>query len=99
VVASPVAFLAAWWRGWGAGGIFFFAAALYFVTYEGLHALYHQPDSTLRKIGLGGRWFDKMRSHHRHHHRLDRMAHVNFNVTFPFADRLLGTLERPAPRD
>jgi len=36
----------------------------------------------------------KMRSHHRHHHRLDRMSHVNFNVTFPLMDTLLGTRER-----
>ena len=94
VFASPVAFLAAWWRGWGAAGIFFFAAAMYFVTYEGLHALYHLPDATLRKIGLGGSGFDKLRSHHRHHHRLDRMAHVNFNVTFPLVDWVMGTREK-----
>jgi hypothetical protein len=95
IVASPVAFLAAWWRGWGAAGIFFLSAALYFVTYEGLHALYHLPDATLRRIGLHGRLFDRMRAHHRHHHRLDRMSHVNFNVTFPLMDWLLGTRERP----
>jgi hypothetical protein len=94
VVASPVAFLAAWWRGWGAAGIFFLAAALYFVTYEGLHALYHLPDATLRRIGLGGKGFDKLRSHHRHHHRLDRMSHVNFNVTFPLVDWVMGTKEK-----
>jgi hypothetical protein len=97
LVASPVGLLAAWWRGWGAAGIFFFAAALYFVSYEGLHALYHLPDGSLRRIGLGGRSFDRMRSHHRHHHRLDRMAHVNFNVTFPLMDWALGTREREAP--
>jgi hypothetical protein len=94
IVASPVALLAAWWRGWGAAGIFFLAAALYFVTYEGLHALYHLPDATLARIGLGGRLFQRMRGHHRHHHRLDRMSYVNFNVTFPLMDLLLGTRER-----
>jgi hypothetical protein len=99
IVASPVAFAAAWWRGWGAAGIFYLAAALYFVTYEGLHALYHLPDATLRRVGLGGRLFQKMRSHHRHHHRLDRMAHVNFNVTFPLMDTLLGTRERESVED
>ena len=67
---------------------------MYFVTYEGLHALYHLPDATLRRIGLGGRGFDRLRSHHRHHHRLDRMAHVNFNVTFPLMDWLMGTREK-----
>ncbi len=97
-----MALLAAWWRGWGAAGIFFLAAALYFVTYEALHALYHLPDPTLRRMGLGGRGFDRMRVHHRHHHRLDRMAHVNFNVTFPLVDWVMGTKEKetapPVPR-
>jgi len=92
-VSSPVALLAAWWRGWGAAGIFFLSAALYFAAYETLHAFYHLPENTLRKMGLGGPLFRKMRGHHRHHHRLDRMSHVNFNVTFPLMDTLLGTRE------
>jgi hypothetical protein len=93
VLASPVALLAGWWRGPGAAGIFYLAAVAYFVTYESMHALYHLPDTTLRRIGLGGRLFQRLRSHHRHHHRLDRMSHVNFNVTFPLMDWLLGTKE------
>jgi hypothetical protein len=92
-VASPVALLAWWWRGPGAAGIFYLAAALYFLAYETMHALYHMPDAFLRRVGLGGALFQRMRSHHRHHHRLDRMAHVNFNVTFPLMDWLLGTKE------
>jgi hypothetical protein len=95
VLASPIALLAAWWRGPGAAGIFFLAAALYFLTYESLHALYHMPRSFLRRVGLGGELFQRMQAHHRHHHRLNRMAHVNFNVTFPLMDWLLGTKESP----
>jgi Fatty acid hydroxylase superfamily len=95
VMASPVALLAAWWRGAGAAGIFYLAAALYFLTYETLHALYHMPPAFLRRVGLGGTLFSKMQRHHRHHHRLDRMAHVNFNVTFPLMDWVLGTKEAP----
>lgn len=93
VVVSPVALLAAWARGAGAAGVCYFAAVIYFVAYEGMHALYHQSDATLRRIGLGGPLFQRMRAHHRHHHRLDRMSHVNFNVTFPLMDWLLGTKE------
>ena len=93
VLASPVALAAGWWRGRGAAGIFYLAAALYFLTYESLHALYHMPEPFLRRVGLGGPLFQRMRSHHRHHHRLDRMAHVNFNVTFPLMDWLLVTKE------
>jgi hypothetical protein len=96
-LASPVALLAAWWRGAGAAGIFFFAAALYFVAYETLHALYHMPPALLRRIGLGGRLFAAMSAHHRHHHRIERMAHVNFNVTFPLMDWLFGTKEKATP--
>jgi hypothetical protein len=91
--SSPVALLAAWWRGWGAAGIFYLAAALYFLAYETLHALYHMPPAFLARVGLGGPLFQRMQRHHRHHHRLDRMAHVNFNVTFPLMDWLLGTKE------
>ena len=94
IVVSPVALAAAWWRGPGAAGIFYFSAALYFCAYEGMHALYHLPDPTLRRVGLGGSLFNRMRAHHRHHHRMERMAHVNFNVTFPLMDWLLGTKER-----
>jgi hypothetical protein len=94
-MASPVAILGAWWRGPGVAGIFYLAAALYFLVYETLHALYHLPGPTLRRMGLGGRHlFEALKSHHRHHHRLDRMAQVNFNVTFPLMDWLLGTRER-----
>jgi Fatty acid hydroxylase superfamily len=93
VMASPVGLLAAWWRGPGAAGIFYLAAALYFLTYETMHALYHMPPAFLQRVGLGGSLFTRMQRHHRHHHRLDRMAHVNFNVTFPLMDWLLGTKE------
>lgn len=93
VAASPVAVIAGLLRGWGAVGIFYFSALIYFVSYEGLHALYHMPEAVLRKLGLGGAGFDFLRSHHRHHHRLDRMAHVNFNVTVPLMDWVFGTKE------
>ena len=35
-----------------------------------------------------------LRRHHHHHHNAARMAKVNFNVTFPLADAVLGTYER-----
>jgi hypothetical protein len=94
---SPVGVVLGLWRGSGAVGIFYFSCALYFCCYEGMHALYHQTDATLAKVGLGGRLFRRMQNHHRHHHRLDRMSHVNFNVTFPLMDWLLGTKETPTP--
>lgn len=95
VVASPVMVLAGVLRGPGLAGVFLLAAVAYFLMYETLHALYHLPDATLNRAGVGRwRWFRALQAHHRHHHELGRMAHVNFNVTFPLMDRLLGTNER-----
>jgi hypothetical protein len=94
VLASPIALLGAWWRGSGAAGIFYLSAVLYFVAYESMHAIFHLPERTLARMHLaGGRLFEYLRGHHRHHHRLDRMSHVNFNVTFPLMDWLCRTNE------
>lgn len=99
VAVSPIAIGAAALRGPGLAGVFYLAAILYFLTYEALHAAYHLPEPTLRRLGLTAWPFSAMRAHHRHHHRLDRMTHVNFNVTFPLADTVLGTRERSTPID
>jgi hypothetical protein len=93
VIATPIALLAALLRGSGAAGVFYIAAVAYFLLYETLHALYHLPPPLLRRLHLGGRLFCAMQAHHRHHHRLDRMTFVNFNVTFPLMDWLLHTKE------
>ena len=82
-------------RGPGLAGVFLLAAVAYFAMYETLHALYHLPEATLDRIGLGRRsLFRRLRAHHAHHHILGRMAHVNFNVTIPLMDVLLGTNEK-----
>ncbi len=95
VVVSPVALVVAWLRGSGLAGIFYLFCAANFLYYELLHGSYHLPEATLAKLGLGSsRLFRALQSHHRHHHRLDRMAHVNFNVTLPLCDWLAGTKER-----
>jgi hypothetical protein len=95
VVASPVIVLAGLLRGPGLAGVFVLAAVLYFVSYESLHALYHLPDETLNRIGLGRLGvFRRMQAHHARHHVLRRMADVNFNVTVPLMDWLFRTKER-----
>jgi hypothetical protein len=95
VVTSPVIVLAGLLRGPGLAGIFLLAAVAYFLSYETLHALYHLPVATLDRLAIG-RWrlFRKLQAHHTHHHVLGRMAHVNFNVTIPLMDIVLGTKER-----
>jgi len=96
VVASPVMLLAGFLRGPGLAGIFLLAAVAYFLMYEALHALYHLSDATLDRAGIGRLpAFRRRQAHHRRHHVLGRMAHVNFNVTFPWMDWLFRTTEKP----
>jgi hypothetical protein len=96
LIASPILLLAGFLRGPGLAGIFLLAAVAYFLMYEALHALYHLPDATLDRAGLGRLGaFRRRQAHHRRHHVLGRMAHVNFNVTFPWMDWLFGTTEKP----
>jgi sterol desaturase/sphingolipid hydroxylase (fatty acid hydroxylase superfamily) len=95
VVASPIMVVAGLLRGPGLSGVFLLGAVGYFLCYETLHALYHLRDDTLDRAGIGRlRAFRRLQAHHRHHHILGRMAAVNFNVTVPLWDRLLGTLEK-----
>ena len=91
---GPVVALVVWAFGRGAGGLLLLTGASTFVLYEGMHALYHLPASTLERLRLdGSRLFGVLYRHHRHHHRLTRMRWVNFNISCPLTDRLLGTLE------
>ncbi len=83
-------------RGPGVVGIFYVFALLYYMSYEVLHGMYHTNEATQRRYGLwNNKLFQFLRSHHAHHHRLDRMSKVNFNVTLPLADYLTGTRETP----
>lgn len=94
--ASPIAVAAGLVGGPALAGVFLVSAVLYFLLYELIHTLHHLPRATLSRSWVG-RWrvVGWLRAHHHHHHQLDRMAKVNFNVTFPFADWLLRTYEQP----
>jgi hypothetical protein len=94
VLASPIALGAALVRGPAVAGVFYVTAAGYFLFYETMHALYHLPAPLLRRLGLDGPLFRALHAHHRHHHRLDRMSFVNFNVTLPLMDWLFRTKEK-----
>lgn len=63
---------------------------LYYMNYEFLHLAYHLPETS--RIG---RWppIVHLRWLHQTHHDPGRMAKVNFNVSYPIMDRLLGTLD------
>ena len=91
---APTVALVAWALGRGAAGTFLLTGVTSFVLYEGMHTLYHLPPDRLARLGLGEHGlFGRLYRHHRHHHRLARMRWVNFNISCPFADRLLGTFE------
>jgi hypothetical protein len=88
VVATPIGLLVGVVFGANLGWLFAATAISYFLTYEWLHWSYHQPDDSL----IGRLWFiRRLRQHHQLHHDLRRMTTVNFNITFPIADRLFGT--------
>jgi hypothetical protein len=94
---APIGAAVAWAFGRGAAGLFLLTAVATFVLYEGLHALYHFPSPTLRRLRLlDNRVFRFLHAHHRHHHRLTRMRWTNFNISVPLSDRWFATLESEA---
>jgi hypothetical protein len=94
VGVAPLVALVAWSLGRGAAGALLLTGVSSFVLYEAMHALYHLPPELLARLGLdGSRLFGILYRHHRHHHRLARMRWVNFNISCPLTDLLLGTLE------
>lgn len=93
-VMAPLVALLAWGLGRGTAGCFLLTGVVSFVSYEGMHALYHLPAGVLARLGVDrNRLFGWLHRHHAHHHRLARMRWVNFNISCPLADRLFGTLE------
>jgi sterol desaturase/sphingolipid hydroxylase (fatty acid hydroxylase superfamily) len=94
--SSPVALVAGLVGGPALAGVFLLSAVSYFLLYEVVHTLHHLPAATLQRSWWGrSRVLASMRRHHHYHHQLERMTKVNFNVTFPIADRLLGTYRMP----
>ena len=94
---APLVLAVASWLGRGAAGLLLLTAVISFVTYEGVHALYHLPLAVLRRMRLlDSRVFRFLYDHHRQHHRLTRMRWTNFNISMPLADRCFGTLESEA---
>ncbi|MBV1860251.1 MAG: sterol desaturase family protein [Nannocystaceae bacterium] len=91
-MASPVALVASVLGGPALAGVFLVAAISYFLLYETIHTLHHLQGAQLERLGAARwRWLTALRRHHHFHHRPGEMAHTNFNVTAPLADRLFGT--------
>jgi hypothetical protein len=87
-LASPLGLWVAWFTGSRNMGLLYVAtAALYYLLYEWLHASYHLfPDRVARVPVLG-----KASARHALHHDPSRMTEVNFNITFPIVDGIVGT--------
>ena len=97
VTLGAVGGLAGWlasiaWNA-NAGYVVFVTMMGHYLVYETLHFFCHIPEQPwLRHIPF----VNTIRRHHKVHHNMGVMMHVNMNLTFPIADWALGTsdLER-----
>lgn len=66
-------------------------ATAYFMSYEVLHFCYHLDESSwIARLPI----IVSLRAHHRIHHKLELMTKYNFNINWPLADLLFGTVYR-----
>ncbi|HEX4333166.1 MAG TPA: hypothetical protein VH040_13570 [Usitatibacter sp.] len=71
-----------------AGYVVFITMMGHYLVYETLHFFCHIPEQPwLRHIPF----VNTIRRHHRVHHNMGVMMHVNMNLTFPIADWAMGT--------
>ncbi len=91
---APLLLALAWAGGLDVGLVFLASSVAYYLVYEWLHALHHWP----RASWLGRRRLvTRLRRHHEAHHDPRRMLHGNWNVSFPLADHVFGTVLSPHP--
>jgi hypothetical protein len=95
VFALPVWFALAALVSSNVAWLFVATGLAYFLNYEILHLAYHLPP----EHWLSRRWLvRKLGWLHRTHHDPRRMAHANFNITYPVCDWLFSTLRHePQP--
>lgn len=94
-IAAPIALVLFATLGHDVGWLFVATSVGYFLTYEWLHFAYHLPETS--RVGRA-RVLAALRRHHTLHHDPSLMSRANFNITFPIADRLFGTLARKEAR-
>jgi len=71
--------------------LFVATALAYFLNYEWLHLLYHQPESSaLLRLPFAR----ALRRHHWAHHNTTLMSTRNFNITYPLCDLIFGTIHK-----
>ena len=90
---TPTALLLGWLISPNVAWLFAMTGTAYFLNYELLHFSYHVPASSwIARLPF----MAALRRHHTLHHDQSLMVHYHFNITYPIADRVMGTLHRPA---
>jgi hypothetical protein len=90
-VGTPIVVLLGWLATANVAYLFGATVVAYFLNYELLHFAYHLPLDhwTARLPGMAS-----LRRLHTLHHDQALMSTHNFNITYPIADLLFGTLKR-----
>lgn len=92
---TPVALLLSWLISSNVAYLFAITGTAYFLNYELLHFAHHlPPDHWIARLPV----MKSLRHHHTIHHDQSLMVNYHFNITYPIADWLMGTLYRP-PRE
>lgn len=95
IVAAPGGWLLASAFGTNAGWLWVIGVTATYLLYELLHFSDHLPPDSLPHRLIPGLAF-MARLHHLHHARA-HMAEINFNLTLPLTDWLMGTLHTRLP--
>ncbi len=88
-VGLPLPIAAAYLVSTNLAWMFVISIAGYYVLYEWFHTVHHWPRDT--RVGRSA-FARLVRGHHTRHHDPKRMTKGNFNVSFPLADHVLGTV-------
>jgi hypothetical protein len=88
VMGGGLGWIAAQLIGPNAGYIVFMTMIGHYMVYETFHVCCHVPENAfVQKMPF----INTIRRHHRAHHNLGIMMHVNMNLTFPVADWAMNT--------
>ena len=87
----PTWLLLNWMLSANVAWLFIATGLAYFLNYEILHTAYHVPDGHWLGRIPGVRYLKWL---HQAHHDTRRMAHINFNISYPLCDWIFGTMSR-----
>jgi hypothetical protein len=89
---TPVALLLSWLVSSNVAYLFAITGTAYFLNYELLHFAHHLPaQHWIARLPV----MAALRRHHTIHHNQNLMVNYHFNITYPIADWIMGTLYRP----